>query len=139
MTSRFVSNLTTLLAGAFLACFALTLSTSTVSWLTLAIGCAVALVVLCAFALRGRGVAQRVFDGCILLAAFWSIVASRAFSGVELKWISFADAAAMVLLAFAGLVVHEVLMELAIASRRDQPMDGLLVDERARATLGAVR
>jgi hypothetical protein len=115
MTSRFASNVAVMLLGAFLAVVSFAFAPQTVSWLALAVGVVTALTALTAFAMRERGVAQRVFDGCTLLVAAWTIVCARAFDGAAEDWLAFASAAVLVLFAFVGLVVHEVLVELAFA------------------------
>jgi hypothetical protein len=59
-------------------------------------------------------VIQRAENGSMLvdvltgLLALWSAVASVVFSGATLKWTSFADAIAFVVVGVAGLLVHEV-------------------------------
>jgi hypothetical protein len=119
MTSRFISNMTVLLLGAFLIAASLAFHTDVLGWLGLAVGALVVATVLGAFVARGRGAAQRALDACVLLTGAWTIVASRSFAGVDLKWLSFSSGAVMVLFAFVGLIVHEVLMELAL--RRPMP------------------
>ncbi|MCW3019922.1 MAG: hypothetical protein JWN10_2230 [Solirubrobacterales bacterium] len=139
MTSRFASNLTVLLAGAFLACASFAFRASVVAWLAFGVGCAVLLTVLCVFPVRGRGTPQRVFDGCIFVIAAWTIVASRCFAGSTERWLSFASAATLALFAFVGLIVHEVLVELALARRVADRGNGRVPDARERPSLGALR
>jgi hypothetical protein len=139
VTSRFASNLTILLGGTFLACASFAFPPSVVGWLAFGAGCLAALTVLCAFAARGRGVPQRVLDACTFLLAAWTIVASRCFAGNTEKWLSFASAVTMVLFAFVGLIVHEVLVELALARRVQDRGNGRVSEARERTSLGAVR
>jgi hypothetical protein len=139
MTSRFVSNVTVLLAGAFLVSASFAFDAETTGWLALAVGCLTTLTVLGAFALRGRGTPQRAFDVCVLVTALWTVVASRVFAGAELKWLSFASGAVMALLSFAGLIVHEVLMEMALARRVEHAAEDHLAQAPDRPALGAVR
>jgi hypothetical protein len=139
MASRFISNLLVLLAGAFLACAAFAFTAGTIAWIALGIGATTLLAVLCAFAVRGRGTTQRAFDACIVLTATWTVVASRVFAAGDQKWLSFAGGAVLVLFAFAGLVVHEVLMELTLARRLAPPGNGRVADAQERPALGAVR
>jgi hypothetical protein len=139
MASRFASNLTVLLIGAFLATACFAFAASTVAWLAFAAGAAVAITVAIAFAMRERGVTQRVFDGCTLVLAAWTVVASRTFvAGVEM-WLAFASAVMFVLLAFAGLVVHEVLVELALRRSPRLIREPQAPVQPERPTLGAVR
>jgi hypothetical protein len=114
VTSRFISNVTVLLLGAFLVSASLAFHTGVLGWLGLAVGALVVATVACAFTARGRGTAQRALDGCVLLTGAWTIVASRSFYGTDLKSLNFSSGAVMVLFAFAGLIVHEVVMELAL-------------------------
>jgi hypothetical protein len=138
MTSRFASNLAVLVLAAFLACSSFAFDSSTVGWLALGSGAAILLTIAVAFAMRERGVAQRVFDGLMFLIAVWTIVSSRVFAGSREQWLAFACAAALALLAFAGLVVHEVLMELALSSNRRRETGMQSSQHRDHRKLGAV-
>jgi hypothetical protein len=121
---RFVSNLIVMIAAETLVAFALAFRAGVLGWLGFGLGCLVVVVVLAAFVVRGRGVAQRVVDVLIVLAGGWLIVASRSFGGVPLKWISFGTGVLLALLALVGLVVHEVSMELATGPLAREPGDG---------------
>ncbi|MHB1538748.1 MAG: hypothetical protein ACYCUM_13430 [Solirubrobacteraceae bacterium] len=114
MTARFVSNLVTLLAGAFLTSAALGFAASSIGWLGFAVGCVVATTVLLAFTLPGRGLAQRALDCSITALSAWTIVASRSFGGATLHWLSFAAGVGLLVLATVALIVHETLVELAL-------------------------
>lgn len=130
MTSRFASNLVVLLAGATMVAFSLALRPVALGWVGLGLGCMVVLTVILAFLARGRGVAQRVVDGLLVVAGAWTIVAMRSFDGLALKWICFGMGALLASLAVVGLVVHEIAVELALRARmppwRDawMPADG---------------
>lgn len=139
MTSRFASNLTVLLAGAFLACASFAFSVHTIAWLAFGVGCLTLLTVLGAFAIRARGTPQRAFDACVFVIGAWTVVASRCFSGDTEKWLSFASAVTLALFAFAGLIVHEILLELALTRRVREHDNGRMSDGRERASLGALR
>lgn len=82
------------------------------------------LTLLCSFALRGRGVAQRSLDGLLLVLAAWTIVASRCFGAPQLKWLTFANGATFVLLGVIGLVLHETLTQLELARPAQLISDG---------------
>jgi uncharacterized membrane protein len=135
---RFASNLTTLLCGAFIVCASFAFGPETIGWLALGVGALVAIVIAAAFATRGRGAAQRAFDVCIFLTGVWMLVASRTFGGADLKWLTFASGAVLILVAFAGLIVHEVLLELRLSRSGAQPSDGRVGSPRERPSLGAV-
>jgi hypothetical protein len=115
MASRFASNLIVLLAGALLACLALTLPLEVVGWVGLGTGALVLAVTLAAFAVHGRGTMQRVLDAALLLLAAWTIVASLTFTlGPALEWLMFSSGVALVLLAVEGLIAHEIVLELSL-------------------------
>jgi hypothetical protein len=114
MTSRFASNLTAILAGSFLVAAALGFAPAVLGWIALAVGSCLAATVLVAFAMRGRGIVQRLLDVAILVLCAWTIVASRAFAGQALHWLTFASGVLLTTLAVVALVVHEALLELAI-------------------------
>jgi hypothetical protein len=83
--------------------------------------------------------AQRAFDACMFLTSVWTLVASRTFGGAGLKWLTFASGAVLVVIAFVGLIVHEVLLELALQRSVGQTSDGRVNGPRERRSLGAVR
>jgi hypothetical protein len=115
MTSRFVSNLLVLLAGALLTCASLGMSIEAAGWIGLGVGAITALSTLVAFAVRGRGLLQRLLDGVLVLLGAWTVVASRAFAGDgSLKWLMFSAGVALLALAVQGLIAHEVMLELAL-------------------------
>jgi hypothetical protein len=138
VTSRFASNVAVLVLAAFLACSSFAFDSPTVAWVALGSGAAILLTVACAFAMRERGVAQRAFDGLMFLIAAWTIVSSRVFSGPREHWLAFSGAAALALLAFTGLVVHEVLMELALGRDRRRETGVQSSERHDHRTLGAV-
>lgn len=67
------------------------------------------------------------------------LVASRTFGGADLKWLTFASGAVLVVIAFVGLVVHEVLLELRLSRSGVQPSDGRVGGPLEHRSLGAVR
>ncbi|HWC86326.1 MAG TPA: hypothetical protein VG388_07295 [Solirubrobacteraceae bacterium] len=136
MTSRFISNVLVLIAAATTVAFSLAFRPEVLGWLGLALGAFAVAVVLIAFVVTGRGVAQRVVDVLIVLAGGWLIVASRAFAGTAEKWICFGTGALLAILALIGLVVHEISMELALRLPAREPSDGWVrasMPERASA------
>jgi hypothetical protein len=138
VTSRFASNVAVFVLAAFLACSSFAFDSLTVAWLALGCGVTILLTIAVAFAMRERGVAQRVFDGLMFLIAVWTVVSSRVFAGPREQWLAFACAAALALLALAGLVVHEVLMELALSRDRRRETAVQSSERRDHRTLGAV-
>ena len=83
-------------------------SFSTTAWLAFAIAIAVLVITAVAQLDRGRGLIQRTLDGVIGALAIWTIIASLAFNGAVVMWLSFAEALGFVALAFAGMTDHEV-------------------------------
>lgn len=124
MTSPFVSNLLLVVAGSFLLAVSLTFSGAALGWVVLGVGAVACVTVSAAFAFRGRGTVQRALDGFGLLLGVWTTVTSRCFTGVDLKWLSFSSAVAMLALASVGLVAHEILLELLLGRAPKQPVDG---------------
>jgi hypothetical protein len=113
---RFASNLVLAVLGGLLVILSLTLAPSTTRWLALGGGCAAVLVSLVAFATRGRGATQRTIDVTVASLGAWTIVASGAFAGATLRWLTFSEGAALGALAVAGLVAHELAVQRELSS-----------------------
>ena len=62
---------------------------------------------------------QRGLDAAVAVLAAWTIVESLVFDGATLTWITFGTAAAMLVLAVAGLVAHELTTERVVHSLED--------------------
>jgi hypothetical protein len=140
MASRFISNLVVLIAGSFLVTASFAFGSEVLGWVGLAAGCVILLTVLVAFAVRGRGIAQRALDACVVLGGAWSIVAARSFTGGNLKWLTFSEGAMLAFLAVAGLIVHEVQLELCV--RRAETVrqeDGRVTLVGERTSIGVAR
>jgi hypothetical protein len=114
--ARFLSNLFVASAGALLwvACFAF--RPDVLGWLAAVAGCTVLVVVLFAFAMRGRGRVQRFLDTATMVVAAWTIVAGLSLHGAQLKWWSVGEAIALLTLGIAGMLTGE--LELRSALRR---------------------
>jgi peptidoglycan/LPS O-acetylase OafA/YrhL len=70
------------------------------------------------------GTVQRALDGVIVLVGAFAVVEALSFGGNELKWWSFATAAALAGLSVIGLAIHEmtterVVHELSVTSGRE--------------------
>lgn len=115
MNSRYLTNVSLLLAGAFLVVTSQAFGVSVFEWLMLGTG-VVAVLLSGAIVLRGRGLPQRSIDGIIGILAAWTIVASLVFTGATVTWLGFASGAAFVALAFAGLTLHELVTERVVHS-----------------------
>lgn len=115
MTSRFLSNLSLAILAGFLVVVSLALPISAAAWIMFGVG-VVAVALLGAAALPGRGMAQRALDALIGILGAWTIVASLVFAGTTVMWLSFASGVGLVALAVIGLVVHEISTERVVHS-----------------------
>jgi hypothetical protein len=122
--ARLLSNLFVAIAGALLlvACFAF--RPDVLGWLAAAAGCAVLVVVLVAFAMRGRGRVQRVLDAATMAVAAWTIVAGRSLDGTQLKWWSVGQAVALLTLGVAALLSGELELRSALRRLASAPAGG---------------
>jgi hypothetical protein len=139
MTSRFISNSLALSAGSFLIVVSFAFRTELLGWIGFAAGCVVALTVLVSFLIRDRGIPQRALDGSILISAAWTIVASRTFAAGTLKWLTFTEGAVLLVLAFVGLVIHEVQLELRVRQIERHHEDGRVSLVGERTAIGVAR
>lgn len=111
MGARFTSNLLIAVLGGALAACSLVFSPGVVRWMALGAGCAAVVITLAGFAARGRGAMQRSLDVFVVATGAWTIVASCAYAGSTLRWLSFSAGAALGLLAVSGLIAHEAVTE----------------------------
>jgi hypothetical protein len=120
MGARFTSNLLLAVLGGALATFSLVFAPGVTRWVALGTGCAAVVIALAGFAIRGRGPGQRSLDVIVVVLGAWTIVASCAFTGHTLRWLSFSEGAGLALLAVSGLISHQVLvareLRLAVAA-----------------------
>lgn len=113
MTSRFISNLTALIMGALLMADRFVFGPGPARWLAFGESCAIVVTVAVAFAVRGRGPAQRMIDVLLVLTGAWMVIASLAYSAGTAGWIALGAGGAAAQLGLFGLVAHEVVMERA--------------------------
>jgi len=116
MSTRYLSNLTLLLLGAFLVVVSQTFGVNTFMWLMLAGGIAALAVSAPAIALVSRGRVQRSLDGLIAVLGIWTIVASVVFAGATVGWLGFASGLGLAALATIGLTLHELKTERVVHS-----------------------
>jgi hypothetical protein len=121
MRTHFISRLALLLVAGFLVVASQVWTGETLEWLFIA-GGAVMILTALADAVREH-VAQRALDGLIVLLGAWTVVEAIIFDGTDLKWWSFASAAALAALSVIGLIVHEsnterVVHELSVTTGR---------------------
>jgi sugar phosphate permease len=115
MSTKYLSNLTLIIAGAFLVVatqgFSLPVSTS------LIFAMSIGFTVVGMGMLIGRpNVAQRVIGSLTGLLGVWTIVASSVFAPTTVLWLGFAAAIAFVILGIAGLTAHELTTERVVHS-----------------------
>ena len=108
MSTRYLTGACIALLGGFVVVASQAFSSSTTAWLAFAIAIAILVISAVAQLDRGRGLIQRMLDGIIGALAIWMIIASLAFNGAAVLWLSFAEALGFVVLAFAGMTYHEV-------------------------------
>jgi len=115
MNSRYLTNIGLALLGGFLVVASQVWSASVFMWLMFGVA-AVAVLLVGAAAIPGRGVAQRGLDGIIGALGAWTVVASLIFAGTTVTWLGFASGAAFVVLALIGLTLHELSSERVVHS-----------------------
>ena len=121
MRTHFISRLALLLVAGFLVVASQVWTGGTLEWLFIA-GGAVMILTALADAVREHA-GQRALDGLIVLLGAWTVVEAIIFDGTDLKWWSFASAAALAALIVIGLIVHEsnterVVHELSVTTGR---------------------
>lgn len=120
MSTRFISNLLLATAGGFVIVATFAFAPPVVGWIAFGVTGVGVLVLVAATALvPGRGLVQRTLDGVVAVLAAWTIVESLVFNGSLMVWLSFGAAAAMVALAVAGLIAHELSTERVVHSLED--------------------
>lgn len=117
MSDRFMISLALAIAGGVGAVVSQAFSTTTTAWVIFGIGLGV-LALLPIVIRRENG---GIVDAVTGLLALWSAAASVVFSGITLKWTSFADATAFVVVGVTGLLVHETAEQIIPAP---QPVSG---------------
>jgi peptidoglycan/LPS O-acetylase OafA/YrhL len=122
MRTHFISRLALLFVAGFLVVASQVWTGDTLQWIFL--GGGVAMIVGAAADAIRRNIPQQALDGVLALLGAWTIVAAFIFEGNDLKWWSFASAAALAGLAAIGLTLHEmtterVVHELTVTARQE--------------------
>jgi hypothetical protein len=131
MSTRFISNLLLALAGGLVLVVTQAFAPPVVAWIAFGVTGVGVLLLMAATALApGRGHVQRTLDAVAGALAAWTIVETLVFSGTVMVWLTFGAAAAMVAIAAAGLIVHELSTERVVHSledvrTQDRPMEAL--------------
>jgi peptidoglycan/LPS O-acetylase OafA/YrhL len=123
MRTHFISRLALLFVAGFLVVASQVWTGDTLQWIFL--GGGVAMIVGAAADAIRRNIPQQALDGVLALLGAWTIVAAFIFEGNDLKWWSFASAAALAGLAAIGLTLHEmtterVVHELTVSTRQER-------------------
>ena len=120
MSTRFVSNLLLGLASGLVIVATQAFAPPVVAWIAFGVTGVGVLVLMAATALApGRGHVQRTLDGVVAVLAAWTIVESLVFAGMLMVWLTFGAAAAMLAIAVAGLIVHELSTERVVHALED--------------------
>ncbi|HEX5584954.1 hypothetical protein [Gaiella sp.] len=117
MSTRYATNIVLALASGFVIVATFAFSPNVAGWLAFAItGVFVLAMTAGASVLPRRGWTQRGLDAAVAALAVWTIVESLVFNGAAMTWITFGAAAGMLVLAIAGLTVHELTTERVVHS-----------------------
>jgi hypothetical protein len=110
MSSRYILNTLSLIAGVFLVVASRVFARGQLEWLGFGVSAAVVLagVVGLTIATMRR---HLVGFGVLATVAAWSAVAALIFTGSTLGWLVFADALVLAIVALGALAVHEFTTE----------------------------
>lgn len=114
MHARYVTSLLSGVLGGFVLVASQVFVPGDAAWLAFAI--AIGLLVMAPIPLLfgDRGYAGLGLDGLAAILAIWTIVASLVFTGETVKWLSFSEGGAFVVLAIGGLTLNQVRLALRI-------------------------
>jgi hypothetical protein len=119
MRIEFFSRLAMLVVAAALVVATQVWSAHTLQWLFIAGG---VVMLLLAGATGGAGSQrQRALGVIVAILGIWSVIQANIFDGDTLMWVSFATAAALGLLAIAGLIDHETSTERVVHELQVMP------------------
>jgi hypothetical protein len=110
MSSRYILNTLSLIAGAFLVVASRVFTGGPLEWIGFGVSAAVVVGAVGGLALATLP-RHRVGFGSLATVAAWSAVAALIFTGSTLGWLIFADAVAIAAVALGALLVHEFTTE----------------------------
>jgi hypothetical protein len=116
MRTRFASFLTLALLAGFLVVATQAFTLPVVQWLTFGVAAGSLLITLVIAADARRHISSGIIGGIGAVVSAWTIVASLVFGLTSVMWLGFAGATALLVLAVAGLIVHEVGTERVVHS-----------------------
>ena len=120
MSTRFISNMLLALAGGLVIVATQAFAPPVVAWIAFGVTGVGVLLLMAATALApGRGDVQRTLDAVAGVLAAWTIVETLVFSGMVMVWLTLGAAAAIVAIAAAGLILHELSTERVVHSLED--------------------
>ena len=120
VSHRFISNMLLALAGGVVLVVTQAFAPPVVAWIAFGVtGVGVLLLMIATALAPGRGNVQRTLDAVAGVLAAWTIVETLVFSGMLMVWLTFGAAAAIVAVAAAGLIVHELSTERVVHSLED--------------------
>lgn len=120
MSIRFISNMLLALAGGFVIVATQAFAPPVVAWIAFGVtGVGVLAVITATTLTPARGQIQRTLDAVAAVLAAWTIVETLVFAGMVMVWLTLGAAAAIVAVAVAGLVAHELSTERVVHSLED--------------------
>ena len=109
MHARFVQSSVLAVAGGFVVVASQAFSNATTAWLAFAIGAGAIVLAAVPLAAGIRGPVLS-FDGVIAAFGVWTVVASLAFTGTTVQWLSFGEGAVLAALAVIGLTLDHLVL-----------------------------
>jgi hypothetical protein len=108
MHARYATSVIGGLAGGFVVAASLAFTTGTTAWLAFGVGAGLLVLAATPVLFGERDLRAIALDVAGAALAAWTVVASLVFAGQTVKWLSFAEGAAFVLLAVGGLTLDHV-------------------------------
>lgn len=110
MSTRYILNTLSLVAGAFLVVASRVFAGSTLEWLGFGVSAGILLFGIAGLTL-GEQRRHLLGYGVLSTVAAWSAVSALVFTGSTLGWLVFADAIAVAAIALGASAIHEVTTE----------------------------
>lgn len=137
-STRYLVDVTVLVAGLFLVIMSMALGSPVVGWLGFAVSVGVLLIAAWG-GCNTRRVDAWITQGALAAVALWSLIAALAFTGTALVWLVFANALAVAAVALIDLTVHESVTERVVLMSHDSGtmlLNSRRAGRRPRITLG---
>lgn len=114
MHARYITSLLTGVLGGFVLVASQVFVPGDAAWLAFAIAIGLLVTAPIPLLFGHHGYAGLGLDSLGAALAIWTVVASLVFTGETVKWLSFSEGAAFVVLAIAGLTLNQVRLSLRI-------------------------